>query len=114
MSEATCGRPSPDVAALIRATCCLRGGRSSRLAVSLLHCFCAGRDRLDDVVVARATTEVAFELVSDGAVVEIVALAIDHVDGGHDHAGRAVAALEAMMLAEGFVHGMQRAVGVGQ
>src|SRR5206468_3325328 len=68
----------------------------------------------DDVVVARAAAEVAFELVPNGAVIEIVALAIDHVEGGHDHTGRAVAALEPVMLAKRLLHGMQRAGGIGQ
>ena len=37
-------------------------------------------------------------------------LPLHHVDRGHDHAGRAEAALQAMMLAEGFLHRMQLAV----
>src|SRR5262245_49177221 len=55
----------------------------------LRHRFRAGGDRLDDVVVAGAAADVAFELVPDGLVVEVVALAVHHVDRGHDHAGGA-------------------------
>src|SRR5580704_2600334 len=80
------------------------------LGLAFAHGASAGRDGFDDVVVAGATAEIAFELVPDGRVVELVALAVDHVDGGHDHAGRAVAALQAVMLAERLLHGMQRAV----
>ncbi len=40
-------------------------------------------------------------------LVEIVALAIDDVDRRHDHAGRAVAALQTVILAERFLHRMQ-------
>ena len=39
---------------------------------------------------------------------EIVALAVDDIDRGHDHAGGAEAALQAMMLAERLLHRMQR------
>ena len=45
---------------------------------------------------------------------EIVALAMDHIDRGHDHAGGAEAALQAVMLAEGFLHRMQRRAIGGQ
>src|SRR5262249_50726892 len=83
-------------------------------ALSLLylpfHGLGARCDRLDDVVVAGAAAEVAFELVTDGGIVEVVALAVDHVHRGHDHAGRAVAALQPVMLAKRLLHRMQRPV----
>ncbi|MGY4596536.1 hypothetical protein ACVWXL_004282 [Bradyrhizobium sp. GM22.5] len=47
-------------------------------------------------------------------VVELVALAMDDVDRGHDHAGRAEAALQAMVFAEGLLHRMQRRAVGGQ
>ena len=62
----------------------------------------------NDVLVAGAAAQIAFQLFADGVVGEIVALAMDDVDRGHDHAGRAEAALQAVMLAEGFLHRMQR------
>src|SRR6202522_868432 len=40
----------------------------------------ARRDRFHDVVVAGAPADVAFELFPDGALVEIVAEAVHHVD----------------------------------
>ena len=43
-----------------------------------------------------------------------MALAMDQIDRGHDHAGGAEAALQAMMLAEGFLHRMQRRAVGGQ
>src|SRR6202043_2644936 len=74
------------------------------------HGASPGCNRLDDIVVTGATAEIAFELVPDRLVVELVALAVHDVDGGHDHARRAIAALQAMMLAECLLHGMQRAI----
>ncbi len=48
------------------------GRRSSRGRRRSLHGFRARRDRLDDVVVAGATAQVAVELLSDGVLVEFV------------------------------------------
>ena len=45
---------------------------------------------------------------------EIVALAMDQIDRGHDHAGGAEAALQAVVLAKGFLHRMQRRAVGGQ
>src|SRR5580692_5564126 len=56
------------------------------------HRLGAGRDRLDDIVVARAAADIALELLADRMFLEIVALAAHHVDGGHDHARRAISA----------------------
>src|SRR5713101_7674656 len=82
------------------------------LAAALFHGLSAGRDCLDDVMVASTAAEISFELVPNGRVVEVVALAVNHVERRHDHAGSAIAALQSMMLAEGLLHGMQRPVGV--
>ena len=70
----------------------------------------AGLDGLDDVVVAGAAADIAFELVAHRLFVELLALALHQIDRRHDHAGRAEAALQAMMLAEGFLHRMKLAV----
>src|SRR5688572_15992097 len=70
----------------------------------------ARRYGFDDIVVAGAAADVAFELFADGAFVELSALSIHDVDRGHDHAGRAVAALQRVMLAEGLLHRMELAV----
>src|SRR5215475_1155852 len=75
-----------------------------RLSRHPLHGFRAGGDRLDDVVVAGATAKVAFELLADGVLVELVALAADHVHRGHHHAGGTEAALQAVVLAERLLH----------
>src|SRR6185436_5696631 len=64
----------------------------------------------DDVVVARAAAQVALEALAHRVLVEIAALAGREVDGGHDHAGGAEAALQAVVLAERLLHGMQLAV----
>src|ERR1700747_278938 len=71
----------------------------------------AGGDRFDDVVVAGAAADIALEFFADGPLLERVALAVPQVDRGHDHAGRAEAALQAMVLAERLLHRMQLAVG---
>src|SRR5579863_2700389 len=54
-----------------------RGGHGAR----------SGGDRLDDIVIAGAAADIAFQLLADGAVVEIAALAAHEIDRGHDHAG---------------------------
>src|SRR5215212_8488768 len=51
------------------------------------HRLGAGGDRLDDVLVTGAAAQIAFELFADDLVRKIVALAIDQIDRGHDHAG---------------------------
>ena len=71
------------------------------------HRLRGGEDRLDDVVVAGAAADIAFELGAHGRLVEPVRMAADHVVGGHDHARRAEAALQAVMLLEGRLHRMQ-------
>src|SRR5215472_9517982 len=80
--------PFPDVAPSLFG--CLRGSAAA-------HRAGASGDRLDDVVIARAAANIAFELFTDGAVVELVAFAADNVDGRHDHAGRTEAALQSVI-----------------
>src|SRR5690606_5018567 len=75
-----------------------------------LHPGGARLDRLHDVVVAGAAADVALELVADRVLVEALAEPVHHVDRGHDHARRAEAALEAVVLVESLLHRMQRAV----
>src|SRR5262249_34233520 len=67
----------------------------------------AGGNRLDDVVVSGAPAQVAVELVPDGLLVELVALATHHIERRHDHAGRAEPALQSVVLAERLLHRMQ-------
>src|SRR5580698_4025531 len=86
----------------------LFGGLRCRAAPA--HGAGAGSDRLDDVVIAGAAANVALELLADGVVVKVVALAAHHVDRGQDHAGRAIAALQAVVLAERLLHRVQRSV----
>src|ERR1700733_9909715 len=76
--------------------------------VGVGHRLGARRDRQNDVLVAGAAAQIAFELFADGVVGQIVALAVDQIDRRHDHAGRAEAALQAVMLAERLLHRMQR------
>src|SRR5262245_62130640 len=71
------------------------------------HGFGARRDGLDDVVVAGAPADVAFELFPDGALVELVAEPIYHVDRRHYHAGCAETALQSVVLAECLLHRVQ-------
>src|SRR3546814_19329610 len=64
------------------------------------HGLCPGHHGLDDVVVAGAAADVAFQLVANGILVR-VRMALHEVDGAHDHARRAEAALQGLMPAEG-------------
>src|SRR4051812_23868602 len=77
-------------------------------AVGIRHRPGAGCDRQNDVLVAGAAAEVALELLANGVVVQIVTLAMHDVDRGHDHAGRAEAALQAVILPERLLHRVQR------
>src|ERR1044072_326781 len=80
------------------------------LRAALRHRLWPRGDRLHDVVVAGAAADVAFELVADGLVVEVVALAVYHINRLHDHAGRTETSLQAVIVAERFLHRVQRAV----
>src|SRR3954470_4310588 len=67
-------------------------------------------DRVDDVLVAGAAAQIAGDafanlLLGGGGVVG------EKADRRHDHARRAVAALEAVLLPEAFLHRMELAVG---
>src|SRR5689334_2359336 len=66
-------------------------------------------DRLDDVVVAGAPAEVAFQLVTD-LLLARRRVALQHLAGGHDHARRAEAALQTVLLPEALLDGMQLTV----
>jgi hypothetical protein len=65
-------------------------------------------------VVAGAATNIAVELLANGVLVEIVAAAPNDIERRHDHAGRAEAALQTVVLAERLLHRMQRTVRLGQ
>src|SRR5262249_17753632 len=70
-------------------------------------------DRFDDVLVSGAPAQVAFEAVPYRAVVRVGVLG-EQVDGLHDHAWRAEAALQRVVVAERLLDGVQRPVGWGQ
>src|ERR1700744_6405233 len=72
--------------------------------IRLGHRLGAGRDRLNDVLVTRAAAQIAFEFFANHMVREVVTLAVNHVDRGHDHARGTEAALQAVMLAERLLH----------
>src|SRR6185295_9155914 len=63
--------------------------------------------RLDDVVIAGAAADIALELLPHGGLVEAAAVARHDVDRAHDHARRAIAALQAVIVAECRLHRMQ-------
>ena len=67
-----------------------------------------------DVLIAGAAAQIAFELLANDLVREVMALAMDQIDRGHDHAGGAEAALQAVVLAKSFLHRMQRRAVGGQ
>src|SRR5450830_835773 len=72
-----------------------------------LHAAGGVEHRFDDVVVAGAAADIALQLVPDGVLVELAAVAIDDIDCRHDHARRAVAALQPVIIAEGGLHRVQ-------
>ena len=73
-----------------------------------LHVRSGGQDRLDDVVVARAAADVALEPLAH-LVLARVGVLLQQVGGAHQHAGRAEAALQAVMLAERLLQRVQLA-----
>src|SRR5689334_14370973 len=87
---------------------------SKNAVLRLLFCrlrnlHTAGRieHRFDDVVVPGAAADVAFQLVPDGRLVEVAAMAMHNIDRRHDHARGAVTALQAVIVAERRLHRVQ-------
>src|SRR5712671_7286137 len=62
-------------------------------------------DRVNDMRVARATTQIAFQRVSDLRAIGIGS-PIEQLDTGHDHARGAITALETVAFPKPFLHGM--------
>ena len=58
-------------------------------------------------MITRAAADIAFELFTNRLLIKLGAIALDDINGRHDHAGCAKAALQAMILPKGFLHGMQ-------
>ncbi len=88
---------------------------ASAPAVAMAGAACCSRilrrrvlDGLDDVDVAGAAAEVAGDRLAN-LVVGRIGIAFEEGDGGHHHAGRAEAALQAMLLEEALLHRMQDA-----
>src|SRR4051812_47860830 len=65
---------------------------------------------LDDVVISGATANVTLQPFAHGLLVQVL-VGLGQIDGTHDHAGCAIAALKPMMLAERRLHRVERAVG---
>src|SRR3990172_6167843 len=70
------------------------------------HRFRGGLDGLDDVVIAGAAAEVAGQTVADLRLPGVGIIAEQAV-GRHDHARRAVAALQAVLVPEGGLQGVE-------
>src|ERR687897_635581 len=66
-------------------------------------------DGLHDVLVARAAAQVPFQALPY-LLLRRVWILLQEADGGHDHARRAVAALETVRLVKSLLHGMPHAV----
>src|SRR5260370_38181224 len=64
-----------------------------------LHAAGGVQHRFDDVVVAGTAADIALQLVPDGILVELATVAVDDIDRRHDHARRAIAALQAAIVA---------------
>ena len=66
-----------------------------------------GKDRLDDIVVTRASAEIAFKFVPHCFLVQFVSVAVDDTDRAHHHTGGAEPALKRVIFAERFLHWVQ-------
>src|ERR687898_197890 len=66
-------------------------------------------DGLHDVLVARAAAQVPFQAFPD-LLLRRLGILLQQADRGHDHARRAVAALQTVRLVESLLHGMPHAV----
>src|SRR5208282_2625705 len=73
------------------------------------HLFSGVLDRLDDVLIAGASAQVAFQRLADLRLGRI-GVATEQVSRGHDHTRRAVAALKAVLFPEAFLNGVHLAV----
>ncbi len=71
-----------------------------------MHCGGAGDHRIDDVLVAGAAADVAFEPVADLRFAQHRPVGSE-CDGGHQHPRGAESALQAMMFAKRLLHRMQ-------
>src|SRR5579864_3200497 len=75
-------------------------------AASFAHDFRCGSDGTNDVVVAGATAYVAAEPLTNFFFVWI-RITRDQIDRAHDHSGRAITALQAVLSPKSFLKGMQ-------
>ncbi len=66
-------------------------------------------DRFDNVLVASAATKIAFEAMAY-FVARGIGVSIDELRGRHDHAGRAITALQSMLFPKALLHRVQFAV----
>jgi hypothetical protein len=64
-------------------------------------------------VIASAAANIAFKLMADGVFIKLLALAVDDVDGRHDHARGTEAALQTMLFMERLLHRVQTATLAG-
>src|SRR6185437_4493680 len=101
---ARCGAAVPGFSRTVVSVMVVSSAR--HLGKALLH-------RLDDVVIARATAKVTVERLADLRFGRALLLRCEP-DRGHHHSGRAEAALQAVVLAEGGLHRMELAVGGGE
>src|ERR1700730_2937951 len=78
--------------------------------VSLRLRLCRGGfHRVDDVLVAGATAQIAVQAVTDLFLARL-GIALDNLLDRHDHAGRAETALQPVLVPKGFLYGVQLAV----
>src|ERR1044071_7263880 len=79
------------------------------VVVAILRSCLGGRGfhGFHDVLIAGASAEIAFQSVADFGFGG-VGVAVEQLLGGHDHAGRAEAALQSVVVPERLLHGVQR------
>src|SRR5262245_28148520 len=76
---------------------------------SPLHGLSSSAHRLENILVAGAAAAISSDSLAD-VLLRRILLAAQQVERGEQHAGRAVSALQSVMLGKGLLHGMQLAI----
>ena len=76
-------------------------------SLSPVHGLIGRQDRLDDIVVTRAATNVALQLSPHSRLIKVPPMTPNHIRCRHDHARRAKPALKPVVLIKGHLNGMK-------
>src|SRR6266446_1310669 len=73
------------------------------VAIGLRSCLCGRSHRVDDVLIPGAAAKISLQTVPDFFVGR-PRIAVENLLRRHDHAGRAEAALQSVLVPEGLLH----------